>query len=393
MFGYHFPPRKEKSLETSTKNNSTGASKVKSVETHDWQFQGTFIPARVLNLMRDKQINGTDLILICIIGALVRHEPDGSGVGCYASNEYLANCTSCYPTYISERINHLKRLGVLISITMEESKNKYKNKQRYLELSWSRSPIELQGLSGKYGELIRAAHQTGEGVYKHLGSSKAEGVNTCPHSAKAEAIKTMSLTSEEKDDKEKGGAGGSRGLPAARPSPISSKNKEANTPSISPRQPSLRSGNGKGELPNKKQEGKNPSPKPAPASLRSAKEGAQEPTKNTPRIDSECLKWSETLRDSLRSSNRKFVDFNKETWTSHFRQLRDQIGTDPINKVLEFYCKNCSAEAQERLDLPQVSSAKAFVRLFSWIEGKMISERAKRKKIIDSNILPPEMRW
>lgn len=119
-------------------------------EEPTWQFRDQILPSRLVYLLRDKVISSTDLLLIFIINTLVKtHTEDSPGLGCYASNSYLAKSIGVHPMHISARISKLINLGLLVSIT-------YK-KQRYLELEWSRIGEELECMDHEYGILLRKA--------------------------------------------------------------------------------------------------------------------------------------------------------------------------------------------------------------------------------------------
>ncbi len=151
--------------------NTTGSNGKVNPQTNatQWQFRQQTIPARLCYLLREGKITSTDLLLIFTIDALVKPQGERDGIGCWASNKYLGQAVNVHQRYVSERIQALAAMGLVLSLTIDG--------QRYLELEWSRTAEERQAIPGKYGKALRKAHQDlvgrlGEEVYIHTYTGK-----------------------------------------------------------------------------------------------------------------------------------------------------------------------------------------------------------------------------
>lgn len=134
-----------------------------------WQFRDQKIPARLLYLLKlgesDGGITATDLLLSCVIDALVKPQGDETGLGCYASNEYLGAAAGAHPTYVPQRFKRLEELCLLLVVRLKG--------QRYLEMEWSRTAEERAALEGGYGVALRRAY---EALEKRLKDRENEGL-------------------------------------------------------------------------------------------------------------------------------------------------------------------------------------------------------------------------
>lgn len=117
----------------------------------DWQFRDQKVPARVCYLLQQGTINVTDLLLFFVIDALVKPQGQEDGLGCYAGNPALAQAVNVVPHYVSERLHHLHKLGLVVICHL--------GNQRYLELEWSRTGEERKALAGEYGKIHRKAYR------------------------------------------------------------------------------------------------------------------------------------------------------------------------------------------------------------------------------------------
>jgi hypothetical protein len=116
-------------------------------EPNAWQFRDQRIPARVFYLLKQGKITTTDLLLLCVIDALVTPHGDEKGKGCFARNRYLAKAINVHPTYVAQRISVLQEMGMVLVVRI--------NDIRYLELEWSRTAEERSDMTHKYGKLLR----------------------------------------------------------------------------------------------------------------------------------------------------------------------------------------------------------------------------------------------
>lgn len=118
-----------------------------------WQFQTKMVPAAIWELLSDKKLSETDLLIMAVVSSLVSHPSKGKLTrGCWASNRYIAKAIKRNYMQVSNRISHLGKMGLIISINEAN--------QRFLELAWSRTAEERAALGGSYGEKLRAAHNT-----------------------------------------------------------------------------------------------------------------------------------------------------------------------------------------------------------------------------------------
>jgi hypothetical protein len=97
-----------------------------NLQTPEFQFRGTFIPAGVIHLLKDKKITSTDLLLLILVDCYTRY----GGHGCYAQNAYLGAQLRVTPLWVSESVTKLKRLGLLRAYDVDG--------KRHLVTVWSR---------------------------------------------------------------------------------------------------------------------------------------------------------------------------------------------------------------------------------------------------------------
>ncbi len=76
-------------------------------EKHEFQFAGCHLPRSVVQLLRDKKLGATDLLLYVMVAAL---EGDK---GCFASNAYLANSVGVGERGVQKRLVRLRELGLV----------------------------------------------------------------------------------------------------------------------------------------------------------------------------------------------------------------------------------------------------------------------------------------
>lgn len=131
-----------------TKQRKADANKP---DTSDWIFCDVILPAHVQRLFFEDKLTATDLKLVMRVAQMVKHYGDGSGRGCFALNRTIAKWLSVHPVYVSERLNHLAEMGIILIIQFEG--------RRYLELEWSRTSDERMELADGYGEVLQAAYQ------------------------------------------------------------------------------------------------------------------------------------------------------------------------------------------------------------------------------------------
>ena len=124
---------------------------------HD--FSNQHVPAMVVGLLFRREIHVADLLLLFAIGDVVDRNRSETNRGCSANDAYLAEAANILLHSVPKRIERLKRQGIVIEVRMDGT--------RYLELEWSRIGIELNAMEGKYGRLLRKAH---EGSYEGLRS-------------------------------------------------------------------------------------------------------------------------------------------------------------------------------------------------------------------------------
>jgi len=100
-------------------------------ETHEKKFTGWWIPAYVVELLQDKTISKSELLLL---GAI--HGFTDKGKGCYASNEYLGKLIGVSASRIGYLVNHLKELGLV-------KQTKFDGRHRWIITRWDVPPKEI----------------------------------------------------------------------------------------------------------------------------------------------------------------------------------------------------------------------------------------------------------
>lgn len=116
-----------------------------------FEFHNQFTPAWLIHKLRDDAITVTDLLLLYAIGTLTQHFDDGTGRGCYASNEYFGMAAKVHPNYVSGRLKALAEKGMILIVNVDN--------KRYVETEWSRTAAERASLAGAYGKAIKRAYR------------------------------------------------------------------------------------------------------------------------------------------------------------------------------------------------------------------------------------------
>ena len=145
----------------------------------EWQFRDQKVPARLCHLLQQGRISATDLLLCFVIDALVRPQGEKTGRGCYANNSFLSRAVNAASNYVSGRIHHLARYGLLLVFWVDGV--------RYLEMEWSRTAEERQALCGKYGRTCRRAYKE---LLDKLDSRRDTGKPVAPPTGKPVAPPT-----------------------------------------------------------------------------------------------------------------------------------------------------------------------------------------------------------
>ena len=83
------------------------------------------------------------------------------------------------------------------------------------------------------------------------------------------------------------------------------------------------------------------------------------------KADKECLGYAQKLRAAVRGTNIEFLGYDS-AGAKEFRKLID-AGAKDFAAVLDFYCRNASAEKRAELRLPRIASHQQFVKLYGWI--------------------------
>ena len=166
---------------------------MKPPQGQSWQFRDQRVPARIVHLLRDDKIFVRDLLLMFAIDSLVKPQGEEDGVGCFASNSYLAKVVKANTTYVSERLNTLKKMGLVVIITLKG--------RRYLELEWSRTAEEVREVAGEYGNALRKARRLLRNACSD--SARAEGGGSAR--AEAEYSKEEDLNKTKTISRPKGG--------------------------------------------------------------------------------------------------------------------------------------------------------------------------------------------
>lgn len=105
-------------------------------EHHNKNFRGWFIPASVVYLFEQGKLNAKEVLLLAMIDSLVEEKPNGSVIGCFASNRYLADKMSFSDaTSISKLIARFKKMGLV-------EEHFFDGRKRYLFTKWSNPRIK-----------------------------------------------------------------------------------------------------------------------------------------------------------------------------------------------------------------------------------------------------------
>jgi len=100
-----------------------------SVETHERQFTGMWIPAEVVELFDDDLINMKEMVLLATI-----HSFSKTQLGCFASNAYLGKTINVGEERIRQMIAHMKELRLL-------TQTKFDGRKRWLKTTYGNVEI------------------------------------------------------------------------------------------------------------------------------------------------------------------------------------------------------------------------------------------------------------
>ena len=161
----------------------------------DWKFRDQSFPARIWMFVRDRTLDGIDLLLMSVIADLTKpHESEERpGEGCFASNRRLGEAVNLHSINISKRIKALAKDKLLLIFQA--------NGRRYVELEWSRTGEERLALTGEYGRAYRKAYQKQMGV--KLIAPLAEALSPLSGSAKPPLSGSAKHINKETVDKER----------------------------------------------------------------------------------------------------------------------------------------------------------------------------------------------
>lgn len=104
-------------------------------EHHQFQFRGIHLPALVVTMLADRQINRTELSLLIMVESLVQ----AGGDGCYATNPYFGKRLELHRFNVAKLISRLKSRGLLIVTNA--------GGRRFLETCWSRTTAERETIA------------------------------------------------------------------------------------------------------------------------------------------------------------------------------------------------------------------------------------------------------
>lgn len=144
-------------------------------EHHDKQFKGWWIPAHVVQLFEEGQVNIKEVILLAIIDSLSKLKE-----GCFASNAYLGKQVKVGPDRVRHMIARLKGLKLLRQAS-------FNGRKRVLETYWSSLPAEeIAGQTGQKqpGGQAKSSHLLNKGNNKEKHSlsrpTVGDGVHVDP---------------------------------------------------------------------------------------------------------------------------------------------------------------------------------------------------------------------
>ena len=154
------------------------------------KFRGSFIPAEIFHLLEDGTINPTEFALLAVIDSLV----DARGVGCWASNSYLAKRVNVHIDRLRDILQKLKKMGLVIEVgyfLMEGLK------RRTLETPWSRVDISKVGV-GAGAHLNGCTTGAGaQGAGAHQNDTPTEYLNREDKKVEARAASPTRATTPE----------------------------------------------------------------------------------------------------------------------------------------------------------------------------------------------------
>jgi DNA-binding Lrp family transcriptional regulator len=92
----------------------------------EFQFRGVWLPAEILQALEAGKVNTREVMLLCVVEALVTPER-----GCFASNGYLAKRLGCSGETVRRQLQRLEKIGLVKRTT----RNGWR---REIETAWSR---------------------------------------------------------------------------------------------------------------------------------------------------------------------------------------------------------------------------------------------------------------
>lgn len=128
-------------------------------EKHEFRFAGCHLPREVVQLLRDKKLGATDLLLYVMVAALEGDE------GCFASNSYLANSVGVGERGIQKRLLRLRELGLVTT-------TRFDGRRRWLRTCKPDTP------SGGVAEVAVEGTHKGSQISKSIPVQGTGGVDT-----------------------------------------------------------------------------------------------------------------------------------------------------------------------------------------------------------------------
>jgi len=106
-------------------------------------FRGCWMRAEIFYLIEEGRITPSEAIMVMMIDSLV----NSKGEECFASNQYLGDQMGIKKTRVSEMINKLKKLGLVIQ-------TRFDGHTRYLSTAWSHIDMPEYWKPGRPGTAI-----------------------------------------------------------------------------------------------------------------------------------------------------------------------------------------------------------------------------------------------
>jgi DNA-binding Lrp family transcriptional regulator len=293
------------------------------MSAREFQFHDRSFPARIWMLVKDRTLDGIDLLLMMVIADLTKpHESaENPGEGCWASNETIGKAVGLHPINVSRRLKALKKDKLLL--VFEVNSTRRAGPTRYMELEWSRTGEERLALTGDYGRVYRKSYQkTMEVRLQEPTKPLAEALTPLSGSAKTPLSGSANQYYKETVDKEKSGSRVAAPLFGS-----------------SPPEPRNRVGN------------------------------FVTPVK-------EDYDRASRLRQASRAKGIRLGGSSKKAEAAHFHRLTKDVGQSRVDRALSYYCKHIGEP-----ELPRVNCAKQFCNgCFNWIENINKSETTKKKQ-------------